>query len=244
VFPSAGDRPAGGPDSDQARRDAPQPYRADRLEYGERQPVRLILQTGPNGTYDRRLSARPVAVAVAAAAVAALGGRPIGAEPIRIDPDTGAATFEAQDHGVTVSLTQLLPDQVRAFYVARGFDLDDAEVFARSCVYMTVLRNDTAPGTLDFRLSDWEIQYDGEVRPVPPLDDWSAQWAARGVPDAARLAFRWAQFPSEQSYAPGEWNQGMLATGLPSGSRFDLIARWTIADRIYEGRLDDVRCTD
>jgi hypothetical protein len=166
------------------------------------------------------------------------------ADPVRVDPETGAATFETQAYGVSLSLTQLLPDQIRAFYVARGFDLADADVYAGACVYMTVLRNDTAPGELDFRLSEWEIQHHEEVLALPPLDDWLAQWAARGVPDSARLAFRWAQFPSEQSYAPGEWNQGMLATGLPPGGRFDLIARWTIADQTYEGRLDDVRCTD
>ncbi|EGV19061.1 hypothetical protein [Thiocapsa marina] len=161
-----------------------------------------------------------------------------------MDPQTGASTFETQAHGVTLSLTQLLPDQVRAFYVARGFDLADANVFAEACVFMTVLRNDAAPGEIDFRLTDWEVRYDGATRSLPPPENWLTQWSARGVPDAAMLAFRWAQFPAEQSYAPGEWNQGMLATGLPPGSRFDLIARWTIADQTYEGRLDDVRCTD
>ncbi len=204
--------------------------------------MRFILQTGPNGTHSCRLSVRYAAAA--AAFVAVMGGPAISAEPVRIDPETGAATYATQAHGVSISLTQLLPDQVRAFYVARGFELADADVFAGACVYMTVLRNDTAPGELDFRLSDWEVRHNDEVRLLPPLDDWSAQWAARGVPDAARLAFRWAQFPAEQAYAPGEWNQGMLATGLPPGSRFDLIARWTIADQTYEGRLDDVRCTD
>lgn len=204
--------------------------------------MRFTPQTGPNGTHSCRLSFR--CAAAAAAVVAVLGGSPISAEPVRSDPETGAATYETQAHGVGISLTQLLPDQVRAFYVARGFDLADADVFADACVYMTVLRNDTAPGELDFRLSEWSIHHDEEVRPLPPLDDWLAQWAARGVHDSARLAFRWAQFPSEQSYAPGEWNQGMLAMGLPPGSRFDLIARWTIADQTYEGRLDDVRCTD
>ncbi|CRI67206.1 conserved exported hypothetical protein [Thiocapsa sp. KS1] len=204
--------------------------------------MRFSHQTGPNGPQSCRLSVRHTAAAVAVATV--LAGPPSSAEPVRIDPETGAATFEIQAHGVSLSLTQLLPDQVRAFYVARGFDLDDADVFAGACVYMTVLRNDTTPGTLDFRLSDWEVQHNEEVHPLPPLDDWLAQWTARGVPDSARLAFRWAQFPSEQSYAPGEWNQGMLATGLPPGSRFDLIARWMIADQTYEGRLDDVRCTD
>ncbi|WP_296806092.1 hypothetical protein [Thiocapsa sp.] len=204
--------------------------------------MRFIPQNGPNGTHSCRLSV-PYAAA-AAAVVAVLVGPTISAEPVRVDPETGAATYETQAQGVSLSLTQLLPDQVRAFYVARGFDLADADVFAEACVYMTVLRNDTAPGTLDFRLSDWEVQHSEEVRSLPPLDDWLAQWAARGVPDSARLAFRWAQFPSEQSYAPGEWNQGMMATGLPPGSRFDLIARWRIADQTYEGRLDDVRCTD
>lgn len=58
---------------------------------------------------------------------------------------------------------------------------------------------------------------------------------------AARLAFRWAQLPPEQHYAPGEWNQGMLATGLPPGHRFDVIARWTLAGETCEGRLNNVR---
>jgi hypothetical protein len=35
-----------------------------------------------------------------------------------------------------------------------------------------------------------------------------------------------------------------LATGLQPGSRFDLIARWRIADQTYEVKLDDVHCTD
>jgi hypothetical protein len=202
--------------------------------------VRFIPENGAKSRHRRRfINAARVAVALVV-----FCSPPSIAEPVRIDSQTGAATFETQAHGVILSLTQLLPDQVRAFYVARGFDLADANVFAEACVYMTVLRNDAAPGALDFRLADWEVRYEGEIRSLPPLEDWLRQWAARGVPDAAKLAFRWAQFPSEQSYAPGEWNQGMLATGLPPGSRFDLIARWTIADQTYEGRLDDVRCTD
>ncbi|MCU0834134.1 MAG: hypothetical protein MUC77_06805 [Chromatiaceae bacterium] len=84
----------------------------------------------------------------------------------------------------------------------------------------------------------------GEARALPSLDAWLSEWEARGVSPSARLAFRWAQFPTEQSYARGEWNQGMLATGLPPASRFALIARWTVAGQTYEGRLADVRCAD
>ena len=176
--------------------------------------------------------------------IATLTSQTAAGESSRRDPDTGAATWETQAHGVALSLTQLLPDQVRAFYVNRGFDLADATVFAGACVFMTVLRNDAAPGELAFRLADWRVQQGGEARALPPLDHWLGQWQGRGVSEAARIAFRWAQFPPEQTYALGEWNQGMLATGLASGSRFDLIARWTVAGQDYEGKLDDVQCSE
>jgi hypothetical protein len=166
------------------------------------------------------------------------------AEPDRVDPATGAATWEMQSDGVSLSLTQLLPDQIRAFYVNRGFDLADAEVFATACVYMAVMRNQSAPGVITFRQADWEVRTEEGARPVPPVASWLDQWEARGVSQAARLAFRWAQLPPEQHYAPGEWNQGMLATGLPPGHRFDLIARWNLAGETYEGRLNNVRCAE
>ena len=160
----------------------------------------------------------------------------------RADPDTGAWTFEPRAHGVALSLTQLLPDQLRAFYLARGFPPAAAERFAGACVFMTVLRNETAPGEVAFRLADWRTTGQGGVRSLPDLDHWMGQWQVLGVTEPARISFRWAQFPPEQEYAPGEWNQGMLATGLPAGAGFDLIARWEAAGRSYEGMLNDVRC--
>ncbi len=166
------------------------------------------------------------------------------ADADRVDPQTGAATWELENDGVSLSLTQLLPDQVRAFYVNRGFDLDDVEVFATACVFMAVMRNVAAEGVIVFRQADWEIDTKGESRSIPSLASWLDQWQAREVPPAAQLAFRWAQLPSEQQYAPGEWNQGMLAMGLPPGSHFDLIARWTQAGKTQEGRLSHVRCAD
>ena len=177
-------------------------------------------------------------------ALAALASLPVASEPTRSDPDTGAATWETQAHGVTLSLTQLLPDQVRAFYVNRGFDLPDADIFARACVFMTVMRNDAAPGELS--VFAWPIGRSNRLVRLGgcPLGRLAGAVAgARGERGGAgRLPL--GAFPPEQIYAPGEWNQGMLATGLAPGSRFDLIARWTVAGQAYEGRLDDVRCSE
>lgn len=177
-----------------------------------------------------------------AAALLALAGLAQAAQDQRRDPDTGAETWETRAHGVTLRLTQILPDQARAFYINRGFGAGDAEPYAQACVFMTVLRNDGAPGVVAFELKDWRIRVNGEAHPLPALEDWMTRWQARGLPEPARIAFRWAQFPVEQEYETGEWNQGMLATGLPPGTRFDLVARWRVEDKTYEGVLTDARC--
>lgn len=165
----------------------------------------------------------------------------VGAD-MTVDPDTGARTWTASAHGVALSLTQLLPDQLRAFYLNRGFPAEAAEVYATSCAYMTVLRNDAAPGALTFRLADWSISAQSAARPPRPVDDWLTEWRRRGLAEAAVIAFRWAQFPPEQEYEPGDWNQGMLSVGMPAGAEFDLIARWQAAGQTFEGKLTDVRC--
>lgn len=178
-----------------------------------------------------------------AASLALLVGTPASAEQTRkIDPETGAVTWETRTHGVTLAFTQIFPDPARAFYLNRGFPPEAAERYATACVYMAVLRNDAALGELSFRLDDWRVRSEGQSRSLPSVESWGAQWRASGLTEAARIAFRWAQFPPEQEYAVGEWNQGMLATGLPPGSRFDLIARWTVAGKSYEGKLENVVC--
>ena len=172
-----------------------------------------------------------------------LASAPAGArQDQRRDPDTGAETWETRAHGATLRLTQILPDQARAFYLNRGFPAEAAERFATACVFMTVLRNDGAPGEVAFRLADWRVVVAGGERPPRQVEEWMAVWQSLGLSEPARIAFRWAQFPPEQEYAPGEWNQGMLSTGLAPDARFDLVARWSVAGKTYEGKLENVRC--
>ncbi len=168
---------------------------------------------------------------------------PAAAQRYRADPVSGAGTWETDDHGVHFSLTRILPDQARTFYVNRGFTLDQIEPYAASCVFMTVLRNDRAPGVIHFKRSDWRISVEGKERPLKPASAWLSGFAAAGVGKPARIAFQWAQFPVEQEYEPGgDWNQGMLSVGLPAGNVFDIRARWGIDGRTYEQVLKGVRC--
>jgi hypothetical protein len=168
--------------------------------------------------------------------------------PVQARSDTTAVerqTWKTTTGGVFLSLTQILPDQTRAFYVNRGFPLEATERYATSCVFMAVLRNDSAAWVVRFRLEDWSVAVDGDQRPLVSVFEWLNRLEAHGLDKAALVAFRWAQFPPEQEYEPGgDWNQGMLSAGLPPGSRFDLMARWSVVNNLFEGVLRDVECPD
>lgn len=159
------------------------------------------------------------------------------------DPVTGAKTWATNAHGVHFSLTQILPEQVNAFYINRGFSLEQIKSYASSCVYMTVLRNDTAPGEIHFISNNWSILVDNKPHKLVPVNQWVKQLSDIGVKKSSLIAFRWAQFPPEQKYQPGgNWNQGMLSVGLPSESIFDAIAIWDISGQKYETKLTGVQC--
>jgi len=156
---------------------------------------------------------------------------------------TGAETWQTQAHGVHFSLTQILPEQLQAFYVNRGFTLKQIEPYTSSCVYMAVLRNDKAPGTIHFISNSWQVFVDGKAHPLVSVKTWMQRWEKNSIIKSAQIAFRWAQFPPEQEYQPGgDWNQGMLSIGLPAGNRFDIVARWDIGNKAYQTKLQGVQC--
>ncbi|HSW53192.1 MAG TPA: hypothetical protein VLG93_08165 [Sulfuricaulis sp.] len=159
------------------------------------------------------------------------------------DRETGIATWETVAHGVRLRLTQILPDQVRGFYLARGFDAESVELLAAgACVFQTVLRNESARGAIEFSLADWRIISAAGERPLKLEADWQKDWGKRGVPRAARTAFRYALYPAQHRYDVGDWNMGMTTYTLPLGSRFDLRFVWRDGDKRREAMLSGVRC--
>jgi hypothetical protein len=166
------------------------------------------------------------------------------------DPETGLASWQTETDGIQVRLTQISPDQARAFYQARGFSAAAAERYASECVFMTVVRN-IGDTPIRHRLADWRYVAAGQPpRPIRSKAGWERLWRQAGVTEAARIAFNWAQFPSAQTFAPGDWNQGMTTYSLPRGGRFDLHFVWRTLQGInvdgkpHSGILEQVRCAD
>ncbi len=157
--------------------------------------------------------------------------------------DAPVETRETRTSGVYLSLTQVLPDQVRAFYLGRGFDADSAELLAtKACVFQTVFRNESAAGGIAFNLADWRVRTTQGEAPPKLEPEWQREWERRGVGPGPRTAFRYALFPSEHRYDVGDWNMGMTTFTLPPGSRFDLKFVWREGDKQREAVITGVRC--
>lgn len=161
-----------------------------------------------------------------------------------VDAETGLVTWQTETQGIQVRLTQISPDQARGFYQARGFSPEAAERYAAECVFMTVVRN--IGGTpIQHRLADWRYEQAGQPpRAIRSKGQWARLWKQLGVAEAARIAFTWAQFPATQTFAPGDWNQGMTSYSVPRGGQFDLRFVWRAGGKQHSGILEQVRCAD
>jgi len=167
-----------------------------------------------------------------------------------VDAETGLVTWQTETAGIQVRLTQISPDQARAFYQARGFSPETAERYAGECVFMTVVRN-IGDTPIEHRLADWRYEPAGQPpRAIRSKTEWERLWKRLGVSETARIAFNWAQIPATQTYAPGDWNQGMTSYSVPRGGQFDLHFVWrtlkgmNAGGRTHTGKLEQVRCAD
>jgi hypothetical protein len=152
------------------------------------------------------------------------------------DGETGLAKWNFTAGDVGIELIQRLPDQTRGFFQARNFPSAVADEIAGNCIFQTIIRNNGASGSgspVTVNLGTWRIRHDGAESGIKLKEPWLASWPAASVGQAPRLAFQWAMFPTRQEFLPGDYNWGMTAYGLASGSVFDLRVVW------QKGRLAD-----
>ncbi len=157
------------------------------------------------------------------------------------DPETGLRFWQWSEGGVSVRLVQRLPDQIRGFFLARGFHATEADHIARACVFQTIFRDDDNH-PVDFDLHDWRVLHQGAPSGLRVREDWDRRWPADMVPRAARIALRWSLLPTRQHFEPGDYNWGMSVYGLAPGSHFDLHLMMHIGGQQVEALLPDIEC--
>lgn len=161
---------------------------------------------------------------------------------------SGLLGWRVQDRNIKIELNPLLKDQVRAFYLGRGFSGPLTERIADSCVYQTVIENISAPDMntqVNVNLSDWRVN--GESGPValPSKGEWIQEWKASGASAASILAFKWATFPTLQYFKlTGDYGWGMILFGKQAGKTFDLLLKWTTDGEPEEQLVQGLSCPD
>ena len=169
-----------------------------------------------------------------------------GAESVQkkiVNPESGATRWETAAHGAYLSMTQVLPDKAQGFYVSMGFRPREIEAYTSSCLFLTVLRNDDASGTLDFKRENLKVTQGGKTHKLLSVEEWMQRLKDANSKKPAMIAFRWSQFPIEQVFeSGGDWNQGMLSVGLPPESRFDVVISWEIEAKPFAIKLEGVEC--
>ena len=160
-------------------------------------------------------------------------------------PETGLIEWTLTDNNLELKLIQRLPDQTRSFFEARGFPRDITDNIAKSCVFQTIARNTSKENNqvIHISLKTWLIKINNHSQTVKFKENWDSEWNTGQVTPASRLAFRWATFPTEQSYQPsGDYNWGMISFGPEPGSVFDLYVQWNINNKTKSTWIKNITC--
>jgi len=117
------------------------------------------------------------------------------------------------------------PDQIAAFYEARGFPRNAIVALTQTC-FVTVSLHNRSDDVVWLEPSRWRF-LDEHGREVKRRDRayWSALWEKLGVPMANRATFGWTQLPEVRDLRPSEPVGGNVALLPPSG-RFRIEARF------------------
>ena len=161
---------------------------------------------------------------------------------------SGLQGWLISDGNIEIQLNPLLRDQVRAFYLARGFSDEVTQQIESSCVFQAVMSNVSVPADgieVGVDLSQWEIIGHGKTFSLTGKDIWLQKWEEMGASEASRVAFRWATFPWVQNYVQsGDYGWGMILLGKDLPATFSLMAHWTIAGQAQSQQIDGFSCPD
>jgi hypothetical protein len=161
---------------------------------------------------------------------------------------SGLPGWKVKGENIKIELNPLLRDQVRAFYLGRGFSEAISERISESCVYQTVIENTSDPNRntqLEVDLSLWRVRSEKLGQPLINKSSWMRKWKQAGASEASVNAFRWATFPTTQVFnLTGDYGWGMILFGRKPGEHFDLELRWFIDGTPVDQKIENLICPD
>jgi hypothetical protein len=150
-----------------------------------------------------------------------------------------------QADGVSFSISVRTPEQIRAFYSARGFPEAAIRELESKCLLTIGIHNGRKdvvwlePAKWRFSAADGsEVSRIGRV-------EWNARWKQLQIPLASRATFGWTQLPDSRDLQPGEGVGGNVAV-IPTPQEFSVEAVFDTGENrdgpVIRIRADGLKC--
>ena len=150
--------------------------------------------------------------------------------------DSGLYSWVAESEGFSIELIQLLPDFIRAIYMAHDFPESEVDEIASYCVFGTIIKN-TSAQQLDYDVANWYYtDTQGNKHSIKTKSEWLQQWRRAGV------TFSWTLLPDKGTFYAGDWQQGFTTVKLPRESQFTLTYKWTLNGIEHSDIFEGLRC--
>jgi hypothetical protein len=153
-------------------------------------------------------------------------------------------TPAVEDNGLYMFVRLNTPDQMAAFYEARGFPGDAIERLRRTCFVMAHVEN-RGDNVIWLELKNWHfISARGEIRRLD-RSYWDRVWDEIGLPQASRSTFGWTQLPGERDLQPGEpvgGNVILPASDEPFTLHADFLTGKDRRAGMIRARFENLRC--
>jgi hypothetical protein len=164
----------------------------------------------------------------------------------RTSKESGLTSWFWRNSVFSFNTEQRLPDQTRAFFLARGLPETVVEAIAGSCVFQVEVRNLSPAGgpSVNVTLESWRVIHNGISTPPRLAEDWQQEFRNRSVPQEAAIALRWSLFPGEQAFEPGDYNWGMVSYGPKPNARFDLALVWREGSEKHQTTIAGLVCAE
>ena len=122
-----------------------------------------------------------------------------------------SAEIRADNSGspLSVEFHPRTPDQMTAFYSARGFPGPMVELLAQQC-FITVRIHNTGSDVVWLELANWRFSSAGQPLTRFHRDEWTARWQEMNIPLASQSTFHWTLLPETLDFQPDEREGGNI----------------------------------
>lgn len=110
---------------------------------------------------------------------------------------------------LSVRLTPRTPQQMAAFYEARGFGREMIDLLNQQCfITVSIANKNTDVIWLD--LTQWRFENADTVVIREDRNYWRERWSSLQIPMAHQSTFRWTLLPEHLDFRPGEYEGGNI----------------------------------